>query len=250
VPVVALAMIPAWQFHGWAWLALALASPVALWGAWSFHRAAVLTARHRAATMDTLVSIGVTAAYAWSLYALIAGTGPTYLDVAAGVTVLVLLGRSLEARAKRHSGAALRALLTLGAKAAAVLRDGQEIRVPVAQLAVGEEFVVRPGEKIATGGIAALTLVGWLAAGRRRGRIHRRGRRPDHRLSVRDGPGHAHRHLDRHRPRRPARDRDLRSRGARIHPFGRHDRPGQDGHPHHRKNDFGRTGRRTATRRS
>jgi Cu+-exporting ATPase len=153
LPVLALAMIPGWQFRGWGWLALALASPVALWGAWPFHRAAVLTARHRAATMDTLVSIGVTAAYAWSLYALIAGTGPTYLDVAAGVTVLVLLGRSLEARAKRHSGAALRALLTLGAKDAAVLRDGQEVRVPVAQLAVGEEFVVRPGEKIATDGM-------------------------------------------------------------------------------------------------
>jgi P-type Cu+ transporter len=153
LPVVALAMIPGWQFRGWAWLALALASPVALWGAWPFHRAAATAARHRAATMDTLVSIGVTAAYAWSLYALIAGTGPTYLDVAAGVTVLVLLGRSLEARAKRHSGAALRALLTLGAKDAAVLRDGQEVRVPVAQLAVGEEFVVRPGEKIATDGV-------------------------------------------------------------------------------------------------
>jgi Cu+-exporting ATPase len=146
-------MIPGWQFRGWGWLALALASPVALWGAWPFHRAAAAAARHRAATMDTLVSIGVTAAYAWSLYALIAGTGPTYLDVAAGVTVLVLLGRSLEARAKRHSGAALRALLTLGAKDAAVLRDGQEVRVPVAQLAVGEEFVVRPGEKIATDGM-------------------------------------------------------------------------------------------------
>jgi len=153
LPVVALAMIPAWQFHGWAWLALALASPVALWGAWPFHQAAAANARHRAASMDTLVSIGVTAAYAWSLYALIAGTGPTYLDVAAGVTVLVLLGRSLEARAKRHSGAALRALLTLGAKDAAVLRDGQEIRVPIAQLTVGEEFVVRPGEKVATDGI-------------------------------------------------------------------------------------------------
>jgi P-type Cu+ transporter len=153
LPVLALAMVPAWQFRGWAWLSLALATPVALWGAWPFHRAAVLTARHGAATMDTLVSIGVTAAYAWSLYALAAGTGPTYLDVAAGVTVLVLLGRSLEARAKRRSGAALRALLTLGAKEAAVLRDGHEVRIPVAQLAVGEEFVVRPGEKIATDGI-------------------------------------------------------------------------------------------------
>ncbi len=153
MPVVLLAMVPAWQFRGWAWLSLALASPVALWGAWPFHRAAWLNARHGAATMDTLISIGVTAAYAWSLYALVTGTGSTYLDVAAGVTVLILLGRQLEARAKRRSGAALRALLALGAKDAAVLRDGREVRVPVAQLAVGEEFVVRPGEKIAADGI-------------------------------------------------------------------------------------------------
>jgi P-type Cu+ transporter len=153
VPVVLLAMVPAWQFRGWAWLSLALASPVALWGAWPFHRAAWLNARHGVATMDTLISIGVTAAYAWSLYALVTGTGSTYLDVAAGVTVLILLGRQLEARAKRRSGAALRALLALGAKDAAVLRDGREVRVPVAQLAVGEEFVVRPGEKIAADGI-------------------------------------------------------------------------------------------------
>ncbi len=153
VPVVVLAMVPGWQFRGWAWLSLVLASPVALWGAWPFHRAALANARHGVATMDTLVSIGVTAAYTWSLYALASGTGSTYLDVAAGVTVLILLGRQLEARAKRRSGAALRALLALGAKDAAVLRDGQEVRVPVTQLAVGEEFVVRPGEKIAADGI-------------------------------------------------------------------------------------------------
>ena len=153
VPVVVLAMVPAWQFRGWAWLSLVLASPVALWGAWPFHRAALANARHGAATMDTLVSIGVTAAYTWSLYALATGTGSTYLDVAAGVTALVLLGRQLEARAKRRSGAALRALLALGAKDATVLRDGREVRVPVAKLAVGEEFVVRPGEKIAADGI-------------------------------------------------------------------------------------------------
>ena len=172
IPVVALAMIPPLQFRNWQWASLALASPVAVWGAWPFHRAAAVNARHGAATMDTLVSVGVTAAYLWSLYALFfgaagragmhmsfawlargSGTGATYLEVAAGVTALILLGRYLEARAKRRSGAALRALLSLGAKDAAVLRDGSEVRVPVGQLAVGEEFVVRPGEKIATDGV-------------------------------------------------------------------------------------------------
>ena len=177
IPVVALAMIPPLQFRNWQWACLALASPVAVWGAWPFHRAAVVNARHGAATMDTLVSVGVTAAYLWSLYALFfgaagragahmsaawlapgglaerSGTGAIYLDVAAGVTVLILLGRYLEARAKRRAGAALRALLSLGARDAAVLRDGREVRVPVGQLAVGEEFVVRPGEKIATDGV-------------------------------------------------------------------------------------------------
>ena len=172
IPVVALAMIPALQFRNWQWACLALASPVAVWGAWPFHRAAVVNARHGAATMDTLVSVGVTAAYLWSLYALFlgaagqagahmsvawlargSGTGTIYLDVAAGVTTLILLGRYLEARAKRRAGAALRALLSLGAKDAAVLRDGSEVRVPVGQLAVGEEFVVRPGEKITTNGV-------------------------------------------------------------------------------------------------
>ncbi len=151
VPVVLLAMTP--HFPGWAWLSLVLATPVAGWGAWPFHRAAVANARHGVATMDTLISLGVTAAYAWSLVALLTGTGSTYLDVAAGVPVLILLGRDLEARAKRRSGAALRALLALGAKDVAVLRNSGEVRVPVTQLAAGEEFVVRPGEKIATDGI-------------------------------------------------------------------------------------------------
>ena len=172
IPVVALAMISALQFRNWQWACLALASPVAVWGAWPFHRAAVVNARHGAATMDTLVSVGVTAAYLWSVYALFfgaagqagmhmsaawlargSGTGAIYLDVAAGVTVLIVLGRYLEARAKRRAGAALRALLSLGARDAAVLRDGREVRVPVGQLAVGDEFVVRPGEKIATDGV-------------------------------------------------------------------------------------------------
>ena len=177
IPVVALAMIPPLQFRNWQWACLALASPVAVWGAWPFHRAAVVNARHGAATMDTLVSVGVTAAYLWSLYALFfgaagragahmsaawlapgglaerSGTGAIYLDVAAGVTTLILLGRYLEARARRRAGAALRALLSLGARDAAVLRDGIEVRVPVGQLAAGEEFVVRPGEKIATDGV-------------------------------------------------------------------------------------------------
>ena len=172
IPVVAMAMIPALQFRNWQWASLALASPVAVWGAWPFHRAAVVNARHGAATMDTLVSVGVTAAYLWSVYALFfsaagragahmsvawlargSGTGAIYLDVAAGVTVLIVLGRYLEARAKRRAGAALRALLSLGARDAAVLRDGREVRVPAGQLAVGEEFVVRPGEKIATDGV-------------------------------------------------------------------------------------------------
>jgi Cu+-exporting ATPase len=174
VPVVVLAMVPALQFRTWQWLSLALAAPVAVWGAWPFHRAALVNARHGAATMDTLISVGVTAAFAWSLYALFfgdagqagmrmpftllaghagAGASAIYLDAASGVTVLILLGRYFEARAKRRSGAALRALAALGAKNAAVLRDGREVRVPVARLSVGDEFVVRPGEKIAVDGV-------------------------------------------------------------------------------------------------
>jgi P-type Cu+ transporter len=155
VPVVLLAMVPALQFPDWRWASLAAATPVATWGAWPFHRAAVVSALHGAATMDTLVSIGVSAAYLWSLYALFlagGGTHPTYLEVAAGVTALILLGRYLEARAKRSAGAALRALLDLGAKQATVLRDGHEFSVPADQLGVGDHFVVRPGEKIAADG--------------------------------------------------------------------------------------------------
>jgi P-type Cu+ transporter len=172
IPVVLLAMIPALQFRNWQWASLALASPVAVWGAWPFHRAAVVNARHGAVTMDTLVSVGVAAAYLWSVYALFFGTagdpgmrmsfawlaagsgsGNTYLEVASGVTALVLLGRYFEARAKRRSGTALRALMALGAKDVAVLRDGTEERVPAEQLAAGEQFTVRPGEKIAADGI-------------------------------------------------------------------------------------------------
>jgi P-type Cu+ transporter len=174
VPVVVLAMVPALQFRNWQWLSLALAAPVAVWGAWPFHRAALIGARHGAATMDTLISTGVTAAFAWSLYALFlgdagqpgmrmdftllaghagAGASAIYLDAAAGVTVLILLGRYFEARAKRRSGAALRALAELGAKDAAVLRDGREVRVPAGRLAAGDLLVVRPGEKIAVDGV-------------------------------------------------------------------------------------------------
>ncbi|GGI46308.1 Cu+-exporting ATPase [Agromyces flavus] len=173
VPVILLAMVPAWQFTYWQWASLALAAPVVTWAAWPFHRAALVNLRHGAATMDTLVSLGVTAAFAWSLYALFLGTAgepgmvhgfeltvaPSdgaanlYLEVAAGVTMFVLLGRYLEKRSKRAAGAALRALLELGAKDVAVLRDGVETRIAVEQLAVGDEFVVRPGEKIATDGV-------------------------------------------------------------------------------------------------
>ena len=158
VPVVALAMIPALRFPGWQWASLAAATPVATWGAWPFQRAAALSARHGAATMDTLVSVGVTAAYLWSLYALVsaaagAGAHATYLEVASAVTTLILLGRYLEARAKRTAGAALRALLNLGAKQATVLRDGREVSLPADRLGVGDEFVVRPGEKVAADGV-------------------------------------------------------------------------------------------------
>ena len=173
VPVVLLSMIPALQFDYWQWVALALASPVAVWGAWPFHRAALANLRHRAATMDTLISVGVAAAYLWSVWALFfthAGTpgmkmtvsllangddGPhLYLEVAAAVTTFILAGRYFEARAKRRSGAALRALLDMGAKDVSVLRHGStETRIPIDQLAVGDVFVARPGEKIATDGV-------------------------------------------------------------------------------------------------
>jgi len=173
VPVIAMAMVPALQFDGWQWLSLTLSAPVVVWGAWPFHRAAWANLRHAAATMDTLISVGVIAAFGWTLYALFLGdagdlsmrhgfsirpergmgSSQIYLEVAAGVTVFILAGRYFEARAKRQSGAALKALLELGAKDVAVLRDGTETRIPVEQLAVGDRFVVRPGEKIATDGV-------------------------------------------------------------------------------------------------
>ncbi|MBW5482551.1 heavy metal translocating P-type ATPase [Streptomyces bambusae] len=171
-PVVLMSMVPALQFDNWQWLALTLAAPVAVWGALPFHRAAWTNARHGAATMDTLVSVGTLAAFVWSLWALFFGhagmpgmrhdfeftadradaSSALYLEVAAGVVTFILLGRYLEARSKRKAGAALRALLELGAKDVAVLRAGSEVRVPVGALAVGDRFVVRPGEKIATDG--------------------------------------------------------------------------------------------------
>ena len=155
VPVIVLAMVPAAQFPAWQWVSLALATPVATWGAWPFHRAAAVNARHGTATMDTLVSVGVAAAYLWSLYALVfSGAGQaTYLEVAVGVTALILLGRYLELRARRQAGTALKALLDLGAKQATVLRDGREVTVAADSLVIGDEFVIRPGEKVAADGV-------------------------------------------------------------------------------------------------
>ena len=172
-PVAVLSMIPALQFTYWQWLALALTAPVVVWGAWPFHRAAAINARHGAATMDTLISLGVLAAFGWSLYALFfggagmpgmrmsvtfvgtpqSGGHEVYLEVAALVTVFILLGRYLEMRAKRQSGEALRALMELGAKDAVVLRAGAEQRIPVGQLVPGDIVVVRPGEKIPADGL-------------------------------------------------------------------------------------------------
>ena len=172
VPVFVLAMVTPLQFDNWQWLSLTLAAPVVVWGAWPFHHAAWTNARHGAATMDTLVSVGVLAAFGWSLYALFlgnagmpgtrmtfslfrdgrSGADEIYLEVAAAVTVFILAGRYFEARAKKRSGAALRALLEMGAKDVSVLRGGTEQRIPVEQLAVGDLFVVRPGEKVATDG--------------------------------------------------------------------------------------------------
>ncbi len=152
IPVVAVSMVMGWQFAGWQWVALALTTPIVAWGGYPFHRLALLGARHRTSTMDTLVSLGTLAAYLWSTAAVLRGTGPVYFEVAAAVTVFQLAGRYAEARAKRASGAALRSLLSLGAKDAAVLRDGDEVRVPVAQLQVGDVVVVRPGERVASDG--------------------------------------------------------------------------------------------------
>lgn len=172
VPVIAMAMIPALQFRGWQWLSLTLAAPVVAYAGWPFHRAAAVNLRHGAATMDTLISLGTLAAFAWSLWALFFGSAGElglkhgfefsmtrsdgsmniYLEAAAGVTMFILAGRYFETRSKRRAGAALRSLLELGAKDVAVIRDGREERVPVDRLSPGDVFVVRPGEKIATDG--------------------------------------------------------------------------------------------------
>jgi Cu+-exporting ATPase len=173
VPVVLLSMVSAWQFDNWQWLSLTLAAPVVAWGAWPFHRAAWVNLRHGTSTMDTLISLGTLAAFGWSVYALFWGTagmtgmkhpfeltvargsgeGNIYLEAAAGVTTFILAGRYFEMRAKRRAGAALRALLHLGAKDVAVLRGDAEVRVPVSELVAGDRFVVRPGEKVATDGV-------------------------------------------------------------------------------------------------
>ena len=153
-PLVLLAMIGRFHFNGWEWVALALGTPVVLWAGWPFHRAAALSLRHRVATMDTLISLGTLAAFGWSVVALVAlDNADTYFEVGAVITTLVLLGRFFETRARRRSGAAIRALLELGAKEARVLRDGEEIAVPVDKLLIGDVFLVRPGEKIATDGV-------------------------------------------------------------------------------------------------
>jgi Cu+-exporting ATPase len=154
VPLTLLAMVPPLQFDGWEWVALALATPVVLWAGWPFHRAAIVNARHASVTMDTLISIGTLAAWSWSTVVLAAGIdADTYFEVGAVITTLILVGRYLEERAKSRAGAALRALLELGAKEAHVLRDGAEELVPIDEVRVGDVFVVRPGEKIATDGV-------------------------------------------------------------------------------------------------
>jgi Cu+-exporting ATPase len=173
LPVIAISMWSKLQFEYWQWACLTMTAPVVVWGAWPFHRAAFANLRHGAATMDTLVSVGTISAFAWSLYTLFlgeagmpgmkhpfritiertAGEANMYLEVAAGVTLFILCGRYFEARAKRRSGAALRALLSLGAKDVAVLRDGVEVTIPIGQLVAGDRFVVRPGEKVATDGV-------------------------------------------------------------------------------------------------
>jgi Cu+-exporting ATPase len=154
LPLLLLAMIPPLRFTGWEWVSLVLATPVVFWSGAQFHRAALLNARHGAATMDTLVSLGTLAAWTWSTVVLLAGISEdTYFEAAAVITALILLGRYFESRAKRRSGAAIRALLELGAKEARLLRDGEEVSVPVEQLAVGDVFLVRPGEKVATDGV-------------------------------------------------------------------------------------------------
>jgi P-type Cu+ transporter len=153
-PLTLLALVPPVQFSGSEWLALALAAPVVLWAGWPFHRAAALNLRHSAATMDTLISLGTLAALGWSAIVLVAfGSGDTYFEVGAVTTTLVLLGRFLETGARRRSSAAIRALLELGAKEARIVKDGAEMLVPVDGLRVGDRFIVRPGDKIATDGV-------------------------------------------------------------------------------------------------
>ena len=153
-PLTVVAMVPSLQFDGWEWLALVLATPVVFWAGLGFHRATLLNARHLAATMDTLISVGTIAAWTWSAVVLVGGIDAhTYFEVAAVITTLILLGRWLELRARSRSGEAIRALLELGAKEARVVRDGEETLVPVEQLRVGDLFVVRPGEKLATDGV-------------------------------------------------------------------------------------------------
>ena len=155
IPVVAVSMVMQWQFAGWQWLAFALTTPIVAWGGYPFHLAAARAARHGASTMDTLISLGTLAAYLWSATACatVPFRGPVYFEVAAVVTVFQLAGRYAEARAKRASGAALRSLLSLGAKDAVVLRDGHEVRVPLSELQVDDVVVVRPGERVATDGV-------------------------------------------------------------------------------------------------
>ena len=161
VPVLALSMVMPWQFPGWQWLVLALTAPIVFWGGSPFHQAALNSARHGSSTMDTLVSLGTLAAFLWSAVVVVTGGGGThahggghvYFEVAAAVTVFLLAGRYAEAKAKRSAGAALRALLSLGAKDATVVRDGDEARIPVGQLTVGDVIVVRPGERVASDGV-------------------------------------------------------------------------------------------------
>ena len=189
LPVLVISMVPAFQFENWQWLALNLATPVVLWGGWPFHKAAWANLKHGAATMDTLISVGVLSAWLWSLYALFigdagmpgmrmdfqlipdpgSGADEIYLETASVVTTFILAGRWFEARAKRSAGAAITALLELGAKDAAVLNaDGTERRVPVDELRPGDVFVVRPGEKVATDGAGRAGQLG-----RRREHAHR-----------------------------------------------------------------------------
>ncbi len=246
VPVALLAMVTPLQFAGWEWAAFALSTPVVFYSGLAFHRAALKNARHLAASMDTLISLGTLAAWLWSTVVLLAGLGSdVYFEVAAAVTTLVLLGRYLEARAKRRSSAAIRKLLELGAKEAHLLRDGQEILVPVSELKVGDVFVVRPGEKVATDGrvaegesavdqslltgesapveVADARGLACLRRERER-RVHRRRCRSHHRVPVRARTRDADGVDGGHRPRRPARRADQRARDPRADAPVGHDR--------------------------